>query len=245
MHKEAHGNDLEDEFEGKYVTEDLADLLKVLIVRRLVLSVTEVCAGENERVQENCQHNERFEAVAVRQAHHELAEACFVMEQEERAAIIHHNVWLRNGGLIPALASVKEGVSLQVKDALDEIGRLINLLFLLHEVSEDHLVSSRVIQLADHVLQSAFLLLFKEYLVGALGIHSMDHRALAAFSVLLRARYLTSFAYAAEHAGDGHLPFWEFHHVWIFWSQRLLQVDHFVVLGVCASFLLLDRSTHD
>ena len=131
MHKEAHRDDFENELEYENVTEDGADLLKSLVVFRLVISIAEISACQHERVKKDGEDDERLEAVTVREAHDEVATLCVVVEDEEGATVVDDDVRLRLPVRVLALASIEESIALQIKDAFNKVGRLVYLWLLI------------------------------------------------------------------------------------------------------------------
>ena len=80
MLNETEGDHFEHELQRKDETENLANLLQLLVILRFVVPVTVVSDGEHERVQENGQYNNRFEQVCMRQRHNNLTKPTFMVK---------------------------------------------------------------------------------------------------------------------------------------------------------------------
>lgn len=80
MDHKTHGNHFENELEYENVTENLANLLKTLIVIRFIVSIAVVSHCKSERVHEYNKNYRILEQIAVHNAHNSLSNCHRVFE---------------------------------------------------------------------------------------------------------------------------------------------------------------------
>lgn len=94
-------------------------------------------------------------------AHDEVAALSVVVKDEEGSAVVNDDVRLRLPVRILTLASIEESITLQIKDAFHQVGRLVYLwLLLCKQVLQDSLFLGGVVELADDILQLDPILIY-------------------------------------------------------------------------------------
>ena len=163
MNDETHCYDFKKELKGENVTENLADLLQCLVVRRLVIPIFIITDRKDKWVKEDGKNDSSFKNVVACNLYDKFAKPSLMVEEIKWALIVNY-YFRRSIYLIFLATATKDRIPVEEKNAFDKIWIVVLFFLCLHDILEYFLVA-KVIDSTCDVSQNfseSFLFLFSQ-----------------------------------------------------------------------------------